>query len=331
MDGRYGSLASQNAAIENMQKVKRQRKPKALSLGVTFLILFIVIVVSIVVGYLYWRVAPSTVFSRNLLVNAQNNNSRGPTIDVGDGNLGAVCIADSDCGVGFECSNDECCFFGNPIITNVQTNLGVPGSSTIVVDYNFGPSIRAGTIVEIVLETPTGVQLANKIENASGSITITESNFSVPIQIIFSNTLYVVRIRITYSCGSVQNATTPFTPPLTFNTGSCAPAPIGITGYSTQFGTYGNFFGTAAEINDFTTFRRNFLVSNSPGLHPNLAQTVYQNIVFTLGVSTTFGVLFFFPLPYLTTSGNTVYVRSFTDQTPSGCYSNLSPEVSYTA
>lgn len=331
MDGRYGSLADQKARIEDRESVKRQRRPEALSLGFTFLILFVVIIVTILIGLLYRRIAPTTIFSKNLLATARANNNSGGA-NVGNGDLRSICIADSDCGAGFECSNDECCFFGSPNLTNVQVNLGSQATTNIVVTYTFGPSFGPGTIAEVVLESPTGVQLASKIGAATGTTTIFAVDFSVPIKIIFSNTLYRVKVRTTYSCGSAVNATSPFSTPVTFNTGNCSSLIVPVDSYRTETsGLFASFVGSAAILNSFVApTSASFIVATSAGLHPNLAQTLYQNVLFQLGF-TNFVPVLFYGLPFLASSGQTVYVRAFApDNNVGGCLTNLTNELAYT-
>lgn len=328
MDGRYGSLADQRSILETNKQDRIQNKPKALKLGWTFLILLIVLIVVIILGIIYWRIAPNTVFSRNL-INASSDDSNGginQDTNVGDGSDGSICVADSDCGVGFECSNDECCFFGEPIITNVQTILGNP--SNIVVTYEFGTTFRPGTVVEVVLETPSGIQVANKVEVATGTTTIQESDFTTPVAVIFPNTIYRVKLRVTYTCGARNNFTSVFTPPFSFNTPSCGANPGNIVGYSTQFGTFNGFVGTAAEASGLLSIPTNFIVSSSPGLHPNLADTLYPNTVLTFATSPSFFI--YYRLPFLAGFGQTVYVRSYASGSFNGCASNLDLERSYT-
>lgn len=327
MDGRYGSLQERQNLIEYNNETRYQDRVKSPGLGLVLITLVVVLVIVILIGYFYYRLAPSSIFSSTLINETQNGSNTGgggalPT----DGSAGSVCVADSDCGPGYECSNDQCCFFGDPVIVNVVSEIDNP--SFIRVIYTHGPQFTLGSIVEVILQTPTGQEIASKIEIANGTTEILESDFNSPVKKIFPDTLYAVKLRITYSCGENQNTTTNFTVPLTFSTDACALQPVGFVGIqSLFFNQFYNFIsGTVVDLAGNTPATHTFLVSTTPGLHPNFSEVVYPNV--TSQINAFFQS--YAPLPYLGAVGDTFYLRYYAPSGQGECNSNLSDEYTYT-
>lgn len=246
------------------------------------------------------------------------------------------CLADADCPGGV-CDSGTCCVSSDPAITSVTTTMST--NSSFTVNYTYGQTSNSTAQVEVTVQTPSGVTLSTKLLPATGTVTLDEGTLALPNQHLYPGVSYRVMIRIKYSCVTVTNVFTNYTPFTSFTMPTCS------TGIATNDGMangadnpfFDNYPG--AIIRFFSrsdAFDIGVISSLTSGIHPNLAENYYSDIAITqknftscdpiLGCSSS--NLDFAKVPYGGAVGTTYYYRYF--NIGGSCISQFATEIPFT-
>lgn len=250
------------------------------------------------------------------------------------------CQGAEGCSGSATCSGTACCTSETPSITNVSSSVSSNSSFTVTYTYSQkAPTSPSSTAVqvEVSLQTPAGNVLATILRQATGSVTLTETDLNLPNQHLFPGVEYRVKIRIKYNCGGTSNLFTSQTSATNFTMGGCVDTAVPITqgpANTGGIGAYGGFTGMSIRLFSYgQPIIIGTIISPTSGIHPNLAEIYYgainsENLNIPPDPETPGFMSQWARVPYPGEIGSTNYVRIFRVN-PGFCISPLSIEYTF--